>query len=811
MNKLSLISRSRALAFALTLVLAFSLAPLIGAQADGTGGAAYAAGRAAVDDPSGSWTDWTYYDISWYVDHENDSAFLIDNAAELAGLAALVNGTAQMTTDGALIGAKDFKGKTIYLATDGAFNLGAHYWTPIGGNGPSLQGVPNAPAFSGGFNGNVRVDQNMNKLSGPEITDMVIDPSILATGNEGFGLFGYVDGGSITNVKVSGTIESKNGAVDAAAASAIGGVVGYIYGNIQNAHSSVDINLPATTSNVSEIGGIAGVIENATGGSIYIKYSSSTGDLMGGSRTGGIAGAVYAVNDGGVMLQADFNTGDAATTITSSRSYIGGVVGYTRGQMMQCANTGNINSAGGHYVAGLAGIIQGANPQGNARYSFSAGDVTTVAAMQGYSQALYASVDNSTSMKLEALFWRNSAKTFGQATGSGWGDPDDVLPLSDSEMSGTEEIETTSHGTRFLEDILNSPQDGVFTSDSAISAGGIIVPAIEYVQDDPHPIDPLNPKNDKDPDDAVFVDGTLAVDGNGSKASPFNNYPEAAEAAAEAGKDLYVRGTITVTDFVNWDGPTEHTVYRSSILDGYVFDVMGKGELWLSSITIDGNAENTGYGSALIGVEENASLSLNNYATLQNNKAGSGGGVRVYGGNVTMHNNSKIVSCSAIANAGAIAVYTDESGSPSATFTMNGGTMSGNSAGNNGGAVYSQKGSVFTLAGGTITNNKALFGNGIYVSANGNPANPAELTISPSAALTFGSSDNIYLPAGVVFKVTETLSSNIYVTCEDPIVNRLVAIIGDSGIANGSIGYFNYFNGTHTFDVDFDDNIVLAS
>ena len=50
------------------------------------------------------------------------------------------------------------------------------------------------------------------------------------------------------------------------------------------------------------------------------------------------------------------------------------------------------------------------------------------------------------------------------------------------------------------------------------------------------------------------------------------------------------------------------------------------------------------------------------------------------------------------------------------TFTMNGGTISGNSAYDWGGGVYVRNNSTFTMEGGTITDNTAkTFGGGVYV------------------------------------------------------------------------------------------------
>jgi hypothetical protein len=64
-------------------------------------------------EPQGNWQDEGNYDMGWY----SDKPYEISTAAELAGLAKLVN-------DG-----NTFEGETISLVGD--IDLGDHYWTPI--------------------------------------------------------------------------------------------------------------------------------------------------------------------------------------------------------------------------------------------------------------------------------------------------------------------------------------------------------------------------------------------------------------------------------------------------------------------------------------------------------------------------------------------------------------------------------------------------------------------------------------------------------------------------------------------------------
>lgn len=71
---------------------------------------------AAEPSLEGNWTDNGNYDISWY--NDTDSEFTLSDAADLAGLAVLVNG------------GNTFAGKTIYLAND--IDLAGREWTSIG-------------------------------------------------------------------------------------------------------------------------------------------------------------------------------------------------------------------------------------------------------------------------------------------------------------------------------------------------------------------------------------------------------------------------------------------------------------------------------------------------------------------------------------------------------------------------------------------------------------------------------------------------------------------------------------------------------
>ena len=155
--------------------------------------------------------DGTAVDTSWYAGHENETKFSIGTAAELAGLAALVNGTAK-DAEGKPIAAVNFydettkTDKTIKLTAD--IDLGDKEWTPIGNGNNSF-------AFFGTFDGDGYT------ISGLNVPDANAP-----------GLFGCIFG-TVQNLIVKGSVtvgdEADNGDYWEA-----GGVVCDNNGTVQN-------------------------------------------------------------------------------------------------------------------------------------------------------------------------------------------------------------------------------------------------------------------------------------------------------------------------------------------------------------------------------------------------------------------------------------------------------------------------------------------------------------------------------------------------------------------------------------------------
>lgn len=230
-------------------------------------------------------------DTSWYEGHEKDSAYVIRNARELAGMAKLIS-------RGVDFGGTDFKGKTITLASDIDLSnddgtAGERLWRTVGN--------PSDP-FRGTFDGRGHTIRNINvNFSNPVYGKI---SGILG------GLFGIADGAVIRNVKVSGNF--------LATAGNSGGIVGRaIDSRIENCQSDV------TIKNAKETGGIVGRAE----GNTVIRNCVNTGNMTGMNYLGGIVSNVSGSTKAGtnnVQIENCRNQGN----ITSTHQFTGGILSY---------------------------------------------------------------------------------------------------------------------------------------------------------------------------------------------------------------------------------------------------------------------------------------------------------------------------------------------------------------------------------------------------------------------------------------------------------------------------------------------------
>ena len=200
-------------------------------------------------------------------------------------------------------------------------NLTDMDWAPIG--------IDYNHQYTGTFNG-----------GGHTITGLTVTGS-----NEYAGLFGRIgSGGKVMNVKLEGVqIESDN------EMSAVGGVVGYSYGNIENCSVS------GSVSSNSTAGGVVGA---QLSGSITGCNTSAT--VKGVTYAGGIAGYT---NGGGSLTGCYATDSISVENNTTNAAWAGGVVGSNGSSTLTaCYATGSVTSSGSGTI--YAGGVTGTNDFG---------------------------------------------------------------------------------------------------------------------------------------------------------------------------------------------------------------------------------------------------------------------------------------------------------------------------------------------------------------------------------------------------------------------------------------------------------------
>ena len=244
---------------------------------------------AAITPEAGKFYNITLDKDKGYTD-DGQGNYTVTSAEGLKNIAKLVN--------------EEWKlGINITLTAD--IDLKGIDWAPIG--------IDYNHQYTGTFNG-----------GGHTITGLIVTGS-----NEYAGLFGRIgSGGKVMNVKLEGVqIESDN------EMSAVGGVVGYSYGNIENCSVS------GSVSGTVYVGGVVGV---QIGGSITGCSSSAT--VKGMVDVGGVAGQT----NSSATLTACYATGNVTIEINPAKNIAGGsLVGMNAGSsLLACYATGNVTSTG---------------------------------------------------------------------------------------------------------------------------------------------------------------------------------------------------------------------------------------------------------------------------------------------------------------------------------------------------------------------------------------------------------------------------------------------------------------------------------
>lgn len=259
-------------------------------------------------------------DTSWY--NKQDKNITISSPAELAGLAAIVNGTA----DG--IVKDEFAGKTIALTADidlggvqnrdGSWDAASIRWTSIGGGVTESQ-------FRGTFDGGGHIISNLyiNHL----------DSGWQTEAGKNQGLFG-MNSGTIKNLGVTGFVGANR---------SVAGLVGKNFGRIESCFNAASV----IGTDSKGVGGITGanwgigpeIINCYNTGSVHTQYGTGL--------AGGLAG------DNERIVTNCYNIGK----ISSDKSpNVGGIVGNIKGNygisVTDCYYSNELNDKGiGKYDA----------------------------------------------------------------------------------------------------------------------------------------------------------------------------------------------------------------------------------------------------------------------------------------------------------------------------------------------------------------------------------------------------------------------------------------------------------------------------
>lgn len=596
-------------------------------------------GAFAANAATGYWTDEGNYSTDWYKNYTGTGPYEISTAADLAGLAVLVK-------DGV-----SFADKTISVTAN--IDLSAHYWVPIGGNGTYTGSMPGGNSFQGTFDGSYTTDKNA-ELGTAEITGMTIDWSkgmTLPNGNTistgsyaGAGLFGYVVGGVIKNITVCGSI------VTDAAVYCVGGVAGYMRGSIYNCHNKVDITITNTTP--SQCGGIVGTLESletSADAAYYVQYCSNTAAIQGRGRVGGIVGAVYCNLAGGVVVDQCYNTGNITTYSSASKAYAGGIVGYCRGYIQNCYSIATMTANGGHYLAGIVGLLQGSGPQAKLSNSYTVPVFKNAAT--NYDRWVFGTVDSSSTLPITDVLWCETAN--GDAggtsnitqpiatTSNNWGKWTNTGSVSEDALKENKEVTLNNTGsaasTMTVSDVLGS----AFYVGTAYTSQNGGYPVLTWQNDGVKTSDFSGSGGSGTEAKTVYLDGTKPTDGDGTDSAPYNNLTSAITGAGTDGTIL-VSGTVTLSTGTYAD--TTVSILPASDFTGTMFTVTGT--VALSGLTIDGAGADTD--GTIIQVASGGSLTLTGGVTLRNSYTAvdvlAGGALTVDSADITVRGYSVTVA-----------------------------------------------------------------------------------------------------------------------------------------------------------------------
>ncbi|MGN0634889.1 MAG: beta strand repeat-containing protein [Acutalibacteraceae bacterium] len=514
------------------------------------------------------------------------------------------------------------------------------------------------------------------------------------------GLFGMIGaGGTVKNIFIE---TSKIYGY-----SHIGMIAGQNNGTIQNCFNY------GTLQATYYSGGIAGVNEGT------IQNCGNIGEELGSNYSGGITGS----NNSTGVVNSCFNMG-----YVTGVQRTGGIIGNNNGKIQCCYNAGTVN--GGASVGGLVGY-QNSSVSGGFTACYNMGRVSGLSnskgAVVGYNlngNVTYCYYDSERSNATDSVATAKTTAEMAEPTSvsafSGFSTTYWVDRTPDQYFDYCPELRVFYNSTNTL--LKNTSKES-----AAVLKPSYVVMA--EVDGEMH----------------TYYDSLQA--GSSHIGTGTGTLSVLRDHAIT--QTMTAQGTVTVTD----NGET-HTVKRGDSFSGSFFSVegaltvQGTGE---NTLVLDGGVTSSQTGDALVFVNVDSTLTLEDGVLLQNNTSeDNGGGLYIDGGTVVM-NGGTITGNTALRGGG---IYNH-----AGFLTANGGTVSGNTASVNGGGIFSDgKYSETNLAGLTVSGNTA--GNGGGICSVGSPVSMTGGTLSDNTATTGG---GIYTN-GTFHLAGGTITGNIAVT-----------------------------------------------
>ena len=275
----------------------------------------------------------------------------IGTAAQLAAFAQAVN-----NQDGS-------ETKTAILTADINLSSVASSWKPIGkptSVSATWDGTDNTgsftysgPAFKGTFNGQGHTISGFNTTSASSGV---------------WGIFGVLDGATVKNLKVSGTMTVT--ASDQLAASAIAGAM--LNSTIESCESNVNVTMSNSASGKRMIyGGIAGIVYSKGTDHSTIRSCVNNGELVSSLKTDNISTGFECVAFGGIAAMATAPKADNVLNVISNCTNNGAmtaktilarcsgiIANCTYTELNACVNNGNQRNTGsGGRVGNVASYV----------------------------------------------------------------------------------------------------------------------------------------------------------------------------------------------------------------------------------------------------------------------------------------------------------------------------------------------------------------------------------------------------------------------------------------------------------------------